>query len=77
MSKHHQYDRSKLAKIATNVMAEKGVEPRLSKEIREELKSINSLAKDSDLLIHDLTNLLWCSLDNDASKDVDQLTLRE
>lgn len=75
MSKHHQYDRSDLARIAAIVMAEKGLEPNFSKEVHEQLDVIHSPAENSDPLIQDLTDLLWCSLDNDDSRDLDQLTL--
>jgi len=75
MSKHQQYKRSDLARIAAIVMEEKGLEPNFSKEVHEQLDAINLPAEDHDPLIQDLTHLLWCSLDNDDSKDLDQLTV--
>ena len=75
MSKHQQYDKSDLARIAATVMEERGLEPNFSKEVHEQLDAINLPAENSDSLIQDLTNLLWCSLDNDDSKDLDQLTV--
>jgi exoribonuclease-2 len=75
MSKHQQYERSDLARIAATVMEERGLEPNFSKEVHEQLDAINLPAEDSDSLIQNLTNLLWCSLDNDDSKDLDQLTV--
>lgn len=75
MSKHQQYDRSDLARIVATVMDVRGLEPNFSIKVHEQLDAINLKAEDLDPLIQDLTNLLWCSLDNDDSKDLDQLTV--
>jgi exoribonuclease-2 len=69
-----QYTRSDLSRIAVIVMKEKGLEPDFSKEIHDQLSEINSPGIDDDPKIQDLTHLLWCSLDNDDSRDLDQLT---
>ena len=72
--KHKIYTRSDLTRIAIVVMQEKGLEPEFSKEVHDQLESINSSGADADPDIQDLTHLLWCSLDNDDSEDLDQLT---
>ena len=69
-----QYTRSDLSRIAVIVMKEKGLEPDFSKEIHDQLSAINAPGLDADPKIQDLTHLLWCSLDNDDSRDLDQLT---
>lgn len=74
MFKHKQYDRSDLARIAALVMEERGLEPFFPKAAHDQLNFINEPGKDSDPLIQDLSDFLWCSLDNDDSEDLDQLT---
>ena len=74
MIKHKQYDRSDLARIAAVVMEEKGLEPFFPKEAHEQLNLINAPGEDLDPSIQDLADVLWCSLDNDDSEDLDQLT---
>jgi exoribonuclease II len=80
MSNNHsqyKYSRKDIARIATKAMAERGLEPEFSKAAIQQLASINSPGEDQDPNIFDLTHLLWCSLDNDDSRDLDQLTVCE
>lgn len=72
--KNSTYTRTDLARIAMIVMKEKGLEPDFSKEVHEQLDSILGPSEERDVGIQDLTDLLWCSLDNDDSEDLDQLT---
>ncbi len=65
-----------LAQLADQIMREKGLQPEFSKEEMEELSHINAPASASPKHT-DLRNLLWCSIDNDDSKDLDQLTYAE
>ena len=74
MHQQKEYTRADLARIAAIVMEEHGLEPDFSKEVREQLSLIHSSGQDRDPHIQDLTDLLWCSLDNDDSLDLDQLT---
>jgi exoribonuclease-2 len=72
---HQKYfSRVDLAKISTMVMKEHGLEPDFSKEALDQLQQITSPAQEKDSHIQDLRDLLWCSLDNDDSLDLDQLT---
>lgn len=65
-----------LKKIAKNAMIEKGLEPDFSQEVLNELLTIESnIVIDEN--IKDLRHLLWCSIDNDDSKDLDQLSVGE
>ncbi|MEO8080724.1 MAG: RNB domain-containing ribonuclease [Caldimonas sp.] len=66
-----------LVRIATEVMSERGLEPEFAAAVQQQLSSITGPASDADARIRDLTALLWCSLDNDDSLDLDQLTVCE
>ena len=71
------YTRADLARIATDAMLERGLEPEFSADVQRQLAQITSSATEVDADIHDLTALLWCSIDNDDSRDLDQLTVCE
>ncbi len=58
-------------------MLERGLEPEFSQRVEQQLSTITVAARGSDAAIHDLTALLWCSIDNDDSLDLDQLTACE
>lgn len=69
--KHHFI----LQRIAHRIMIEKGLLPDFPPEVLAELDKINKPASASEESIRDLRNLLWCSIDNDDSRDLDQLTV--
>jgi len=69
------HQRSDLARIATHAMSERGLEPEFSNELLHQLAAITGAANESGTAIRDLTELLWCSIDNDDSLDLDQLTV--
>jgi len=69
--------RSELARIAVDVMRERGLEPAFSQDVQRQLSSIAGPGSDADPGIRDLTALPWCSIDNDDSLDLDQLTACE
>ncbi len=64
-----------LKRIAHRVMLEKGLLPDFSKEAEEQLAAINTPATAGSDQVRDLRDLLWCSIDNDDSRDLDQLTV--
>lgn len=66
--------RSTLQKIAHRMMLEKGLVPDLPAQAAAELSRIHSPATEMDDRIRDLRTLTWCSIDNDDSRDLDQLT---
>ena len=72
---HHH--RSDLVRIATRAMLDRGLEPEFSARVEQQLSAITGAARESKADIHDLTALLWCSIDNDDSLDLDQLTACE
>ena len=66
-----------LFKIAHQAMLEKGLLPDFSNEVIEETVKIAAPVSGENKSIHDLRKLLWCSIDNDDSRDLDQLTVAE
>lgn len=71
VSTNHRED---LGRIAVGVMFIKGLQPEFSPEVQQQLNGIEAAALEDDPSIRDLTKMLWCSIDNDDSKDLDQLT---
>ncbi len=65
-----------LAKLAYQIMQERGLQPEFSKEELQQLSQITNPAPLSSKYV-DLRSLLWCSIDNDDSLDLDQLTYAE
>ncbi len=77
MNTNHSHQRSDLVRIATRAMSERGLEPEFSARVEQQLAAITGPANETGAQIHDLTGLLWCSIDNDDSLDLDQLTVCE
>jgi VacB/RNase II family 3'-5' exoribonuclease len=70
--------RAILQSIAQRAMLERGLLPDFSAEALTELGEIQASAVATNgESIRDLTNLLWASIDNDDSRDLDQLTVAE
>ncbi len=63
--------------IARRAMTERGLLPDFSPEELAELDKIQAPAAAKGEAIRDLTPLLWASIDNDDSRDLDQLTVAE
>jgi VacB/RNase II family 3'-5' exoribonuclease len=66
-----------LRRIAHRVMLERGLLPDFSPEVLAELDRIHDPAIGAEKSTRDLRNLVWCSIDNDTSRDLDQLTVAE
>ena len=66
--------RQRLREIARRVMVERGLEPEFSPAARAEVEATAGQRAAGDAAIRDLRALLWCSIDNDDSRDLDQLT---
>ncbi len=66
-----------LAYLARQVMIERGLEPDFPANVVQQLLHISAPGADSDAAIRDMRRLLWCSIDNDSSLDLDQLTVCE
>jgi exoribonuclease-2 len=69
--------RAILQRIAHRVMLEKGLIPDFPPQALTELDGIHGPAPRDGESTRDLRNLLWCSIDNDDSRDLDQLTVAE
>ena len=67
--------RAVLQEIAHRVMLERGLLPDFSLQAIAELDGIQGPATREEPSTRDLRNLSWCSIDNDASRDLDQLTV--
>jgi exoribonuclease-2 len=78
-----QQHRAILQSIARRAMLERGLLPDFSAAVRAELDKIpaaagvGSEAVGDPSGVRDLTDLLWASIDNDDSRDLDQLTVAE
>ena len=71
----HDADTNELRGIARRVMKERGLLPDFSAEVRAEMNAITHAATQSDPAIRDLRRLPWASIDNDDSRDLDQLSV--
>lgn len=67
--------RSDLAAIARRAMLERDLLPDFSAAAIRELGGIQAAATDHEGHLRDMTGLLWASIDNDDSRDLDQLTV--
>ncbi len=66
-----------LESIAHQAMIDRGLAPDFSKAAERQAHSIRGPANENHSSIRDLRDLLWCSIDNDDSRDLDQLTVAE
>ncbi|MEJ2247861.1 MAG: RNB domain-containing ribonuclease [Acidobacteriota bacterium] len=76
MNAHAQHHRSILQGIAHRAMLERGLLPDFSGEALAELDKIEAAAPNNES-VRDLRSLLWASIDNDDSRDLDQLSVAE
>jgi exoribonuclease-2 len=66
--------------MAKQIMLEHGFEPDFSATVQKQLADIKSrppLTAPSSKDVRDLRNLLWSSIDNDTSRDLDQIEVAE
>ncbi len=75
--KERRRDRADLKQIARRAMVEKGLEPDFSRDVLAELGRIHGPAPAGGPGVRDLRDRLWVSIDNDDSRDLDQLTVAE
>ncbi|TMQ58871.1 MAG: RNB domain-containing ribonuclease [Candidatus Eisenbacteria bacterium] len=67
--------RALLLRVARRAMVEYGLEPDFPAEAIAEVEGIAGPAEPRGAGVRDLRNLPWCSIDNDDSRDLDQLTV--
>jgi exoribonuclease-2 len=75
MNTNERHDRAILQGIAHRVMLERGLLPDFAAEAIAELARIQGTAATEGEPVRDLRNLPWASIDNDDSRDLDQLTV--
>jgi len=73
-NRRKKYD---LVEIARRAMIERGLEPDFEPRVYRELEKIKGPAAQKRGSIRDLRDLPWCSIDNDDSEDLDQITFAE
>ncbi|MCX5796830.1 MAG: RNB domain-containing ribonuclease [Elusimicrobia bacterium] len=69
--------RSILRKLARQAMLDRGLLPDFPPQALAELDAIRGPAARPEGPARDLRSFLWCSIDNDDSRDLDQLTVAE
>ena len=69
--------RSILQSLARRAMVERGLLPDFPPQALAELDRIQGPAMQTTEAVRDLRGLLWCSIDNDDSRDLDQLSVAE
>jgi VacB/RNase II family 3'-5' exoribonuclease len=77
MNSQDQQHRAILQSIAHRVMLERGLQPDFPPQALAEVEQLTTAVSADDKLTHDLTQLVWASIDNDDSMDLDQLTVAE
>ena len=77
MYTNDQSHRSILQSIAHRVMFERGLLPDFSAAAMAEVERLQNAARPEGGEFRDLRSLLWASIDNDDSRDLDQLTVAE
>jgi exoribonuclease-2 len=68
---------AQLKGIARQAMLDNGLEPDFSPAVTTQLASIGHAASERGPQVRDLRALLWCSIDNDDSRDLDQLSVAQ
>jgi VacB/RNase II family 3'-5' exoribonuclease len=67
----------RLQNIARAAMVERGLDPEFPPAALAEADSAHAAPSAVSSEVRDMRQLLWCSIDNDDSKDLDQLTVAE
>ena len=66
-----------LLDIATRAMVDRGFEPDFPPPALRQLEEIREPSSQEAGPLKDLSSLLWCSIDNDDSRDLDQLSVAQ
>jgi len=70
-------DRTRLRTIAVRTMRERGLEAAFPPDALAEVAALGGPPQTTEEPTRDLRALLWCSIDNDDSRDLDQLSVGE
>lgn len=77
MSQHAASHRHDLAAIAHRAMLERGFAPDFEPALLAEVEALDAHVAGESVSVRDLTGLLWFSIDNDDSRDLDQISVSE
>jgi len=77
MNRNSGRHRDDLKVIARLAMIDHGLLPDFSPEVLAEVGSIGKTVTESNSGVRDLRGLLWASIDNDDSRDLDQISVAE
>ena len=77
MSVPREQQRALLLRVARQAMVEHGLEPDFPAAALDEAAALSGTDGGSGTEVRDLRQRLWCSIDNDDSRDLDQLTVAE
>jgi VacB/RNase II family 3'-5' exoribonuclease len=77
MAAARESERALLLRVARRAMIERGLEPDFSPAALAESGALRDGPPARDGAMRDLRALPWCSIDNDDSRDLDQLTVAE
>src|ERR1700681_3196513 len=72
-----QSHRAHLRAIAVKAMRDRGLDPEFPPDALAEVAALTAPAQTTEEPTRDLRALLWCSIDNDDSRDLDQLSVAE
>src|SRR3954452_3361438 len=70
-------NRAHLRAIAVDAMRERGLDPAIPPDALAQAASLPGAPTRTEEPTRDLRSLLWCSIDNDDSRDLDQLSVGE
>jgi len=68
-------DNEQLRAMARQAMLQRGLQPDFGAAAQRQLEAIEHAATEQGPTIRDLRELPWCSIDNDDSRDLDQLSV--
>src|SRR5262249_54453821 len=69
--------RERLRAIAVGAMREHGLDPDSPPDALGQAAALRAAPRSTEEPVRDLRGLLWCSIDNDDSRDLDQLSVAE
>ena len=69
--------RARLRAIAFAAMRNRGLEPEFPPDALQQAAGLSGAPRATEEPVRDLRSMLWCSIDNDDSRDLDQLSVAE
>jgi VacB/RNase II family 3'-5' exoribonuclease len=69
--------RDQLRAVAVRAMRDRGLDPDFPPDALAQAESLQKAPSTTEEPVRDLRQLLWCSIDNDDSRDLDQLSVAE